>query len=373
MLRKNTVALQLHSGWRADFLNGRDGQGRATGVLLGVQALRAVACLLVVAFHALEAWGRLAGRPGLALWPNGAAGVDLFFVISGFVVAASSRRLAGAAGGWRVFMARRAERVVPLYWLLTLAKTGITLVAPAAAPTTLLAGWNLAASFLFIPARDAGGVVRPVLPVGWTLNFEMLFYLVFALALARRVAPLAMLLPVLVPLGVAGFWRAEDWPAPLYLANGLVLELCAGVALAGCFAAGWRPGKLASAAMLLAGGALLMGVLPHGPWRFAAWGVPALLVVAGTVGLEAVLRPRLPRLLLRLGDASYAIYLSHVFVVPPLARAVARWEPAGGAGLAVLLVANLVACPAAGLAVHRWVDTPMQAWLRRRRVHTAVA
>ncbi len=340
--------------------------GDASETLVGLQALRAVACLLVVAYHALGTRDRAHGG-GAEPWPNGAAGVDLFFVISGYVMAVSARKLAGRRDPWRVFMARRLERIVPLYWLLTLAKAAITLAAPGMAPTTRLSGWNMAASLLFIPARDAAGIVRPVLPVGWTLNFEMLFYLVFAAALALRRPALGVLLAVLVPLGVAGFWRQDDWPAVLSLANGLVLELCAGVALAKLFGRIRRPSPGAAALLLVAGSLALLLAAPAGPWRFLAWGGPALCVVAGTVGLEPWLKPRLPALVLRLGDASYAIYLSHVFLIPVLARGIGHAALAGTFGLATLVAASLVVCPAAGLALHRWVDEPMQTWLRRRR------
>ncbi len=324
---------------------------------------------MVVAFHALEAaapWSKMS-------WPNGSGGVDLFFVISGFVMFTASRRLAGRPDGWRVFMQRRIERIVPLYWLLTLAKTAITLAAPGLAPTTRLSAWNLAASFLFIPARDAAGIVRPVLPVGWTLNYEMLFYVLFAAALALRRNALIVLLPVLLPLGLAGFWRSGEWPAVLSLANGLVLELCAGVALAQAMTFFGRLSQLAAACMLSAGLLSLLLVPACGPWRFLAWGVPALLVVAGTVGLEERLRALLPALALELGDASYAIYLSHVFVLPVLVHALAGARLPPAAATAALLLASLVACPAVGLALNRFVDAPLQARLRRLPRRPALA
>ncbi len=298
--------------------------------------------------------------------------MDLFFVISGFVMFTSSRRLTGRRDGWRVFMRRRIERIVPLYWLLTLVKTAITLAAPGLAPTTRLSGCNLAASLLFLPARDAAGIVRPVLPVGWTLNYEMLFYVIFAAALALRRNPLAVLLPVLLPLGLAGFWREEDWPACLSLANGLVLELCAGVALAQACVF-WRPHQPGAVCMLVGGLALLLLVPAAGPWRFLAWGGPALLVVAGTVGLEPRLRGVLPAFALELGDASYAIYLSHVFIVPVLVHALPAAALPPGLATALLLIASLVACPAAGLALNRYVDVPIQARLRRPRQRAALA
>jgi peptidoglycan/LPS O-acetylase OafA/YrhL len=326
----------------------------------GIQGLRALACLLVVAYHALEA----CGRRSIEAWPNGSAGVDLFFVISGFVMLASSARLRAQPGGWRVFMARRLERIVPLYWLLTLAKLCITLASPGLTPGTRPDAWNVVASLLFIPSRDAAGLIRPLLPVGWTLNFEMLFYLVFAGSLALRLHPLKLLLPVLVPLGLAGFFWQESWPALLSFANGLVLEFCFGVALAAMLQRCGRPGPAASAALLLAGAVLLMVIVPTGNWRFAGWGLPGAMMVAGAVGLEDALAARLPQPLLILGDASYAIYLSHLFVMPVLAHALLRLHLAVGLALAALMGLGIVVSAAAGVALYLALDAPVQRWFK---------
>ncbi len=334
-----------------------------------IQALRALACLLVVAYHALEAWGRIIapGRSSIEAWPNGSAGVDLFFVISGFVILVSSARLRAQQAGGLAFMARRLERIVPLYWLLTLFKLSITLASPGLTPGTRPDAWNVVASLLFIPARDAAGLIRPVLPVGWTLNFEMLFYLIFAGALVIRVHPLKLLLPVLVPLGLAGFFWQESWPAPLSFANGLVLEFCFGVALAALLQRFGAPRAAASAVLLLAGIALLMLVVPMGNWRFAGWGVPATMIVTGAVGLEDVLGRRLAPAVLMLGDASYAIYLSHLFVMPVLAHALLHLHLPAGLALAALIALGLVMSSGAGVGLYLLLDAPVQRWFRPRR------
>jgi exopolysaccharide production protein ExoZ len=93
---------------------------RAPANFLTIQALRAVAALLVVLLHAFETWGERVdpAAPGVN-WDNGAAGVDIFFIISGFVMVISSRRLVDQAGAWLIFLRHRVVRIVPLYWLLT--------------------------------------------------------------------------------------------------------------------------------------------------------------------------------------------------------------------------------------------------------------
>ena len=97
-------------------------QERSPATFLTIQALRAVAALLVVLLHALETWGERVdpAAPGVN-WENGASGVDIFFIISGFVMVISSQRLVDRPGAWRTFLQHRVIRIVPLYWLLTTA------------------------------------------------------------------------------------------------------------------------------------------------------------------------------------------------------------------------------------------------------------
>jgi peptidoglycan/LPS O-acetylase OafA/YrhL len=295
-----------------------------------IQALRAAACLLVVAYHATR-----------ATWPNGAAGVDVFFTISGLVMGLSAQTLATRPAAWRIFAARRIRRLVPLYWLLTTAKLLIGLAIPATLAVTRPGVWNIAASYLFIPARDGAGLVRPVLGVGWTLQFEALFYLLTTLALALRRPPLRILLPILIPLAIAGFVRQPDWPAPLSLANGLVLEFCAGLALAHIAPTLARLPTSRAWPMLATASILLLTIPEPGPWRFLLWGAPAAAIIAAALALEH--RVHIPRAVLLLGEASYAIYLIHPFLTPILAPWLA-----------------LPVCAAAGVALHVGIDKPIQ-------------
>ena len=142
-------------------------------VLVSIQALRALAALAVTTYHALQ-------------WADGGfdvgrAGVDVFFVISGFIMwhVTAGRDMAPADFLWR-----RLTRVAPLYWLSTLGVLAVALVWPAFLPE-VRPGWaHLALSLAFIPHLDPKGLPFPTLPPGWTLNYEAVFYLIFAAALA---------------------------------------------------------------------------------------------------------------------------------------------------------------------------------------------
>ena len=159
------------------------------------------------------------------IWTIGAFGVDLFFVVSGFIMVYASERLFGRRGVALPFMARRLARIAPLYWVFTAAFAGIAFWFGHLPGHPQASIAHITASFLFLPAlRPEDGAYFPVYSLGWTLNYEMFFYLCFAatLALKRReaVATLSVILIVLVAVG-----RLYVLPWPLfYWANPIVLE-----------------------------------------------------------------------------------------------------------------------------------------------------
>jgi exopolysaccharide production protein ExoZ len=200
----------------------------------GVQALRAIAAGLVVVHHSITTWlDWVVHRPGAHQWGNGAAGVDIFFTISGFVMAISLPGLAGKSNKARVFLWRRVTRIVPLYWGATTLKLLLLKFRPAGgAGAPVLTPWRVIASYFFIPARNWRGEIFPIIDAGWTLNYEIFFYLLFATALALNISPLAFLTPCLTAIALLGMVRPAGWPDATSLASPLVLEFLYGVILA---------------------------------------------------------------------------------------------------------------------------------------------
>ena len=189
----------------------RTSRPRGPAQLQGIQALRAIAALLVVFGHAAHEAEAIAARVGVpAIDPSflyWGSGVDIFFVISGFIMVHTSAELFGRPGAWRIFLGRRIARIVPLYWLLT----SLLLIGSLFVPQLLnvpIGDWqHILASYLFIPSLRGGSEIRPVMALGWTLNFEMFFYLLFAgamfLPLRRGMAALAVTLLGLALIGMA--------------------------------------------------------------------------------------------------------------------------------------------------------------------------
>ena len=160
-----------------------------------IQILRAVAALGVVALHVShEGATRLGARNPLPDFSVGAAGVDLFFVISGFIMVYASDALFARAGAPAYFFTRRLARIVPLYWAATAAAVVCFVAFRYAGALEQLSWQTFVASLLFVPWPRPDGAMLPVHMLGWTLNFEMFFYVVFALALmlTRRNAVFAV-------------------------------------------------------------------------------------------------------------------------------------------------------------------------------------
>lgn len=342
----------------------------------GIQLLRFAAAMLVVVMHLTQAISvYITGAGAGHYWENGSAGVDIFFVISGFVMASStsSTRTAGAASrvsaAW-IFMQRRIVRIAPLYWLYTLLKVALLLAAPGLALKSSIEPAHLAATLLFIPALSPWGAIQPLLPVGWTLNFEMLFYVVFAAAMALGMPRIRFCVAVFLALMVAGQYLG-NWVPLAFYAHSIVFEFILGVCIAHLFSAKKNtptPGLLA-----LGAGVFLMFAVDWGasPDRLTTWGLAAALVVLGAVWLEPwIARSRLAGKCALLGDASYSIYLSHTFVVP--AGVLACKQMGVQNGVLILLIVGL-AVVAAGCASYLLMERPMtralQRLLLRRQAH----
>lgn len=284
--------------------------------MLSIQYLRAVAALMVVLYHA----NRWAWRD----FDIGAAGVDIFFVISGFVLWTSiSERPAAPL----VFLRRRLARVAPLYWILTLLVSGAAFFWPQlffeADPT-----WgHVLMSLAFIQHFNPDGQPFPVISAGWSLNYEMIFYFVMAAALLRPSDKRFRAL-VLGLIGVVVFGFIYR-PAYFLGANPMFLQFVAGAALARWRLTGVLPPRWIGYFAVVLGVAGLavasrFDLFEH-LWRPLFWGVPALLLVGGAVTVERAGRLSDVEIVRVFGDASYSIYLCHVIVCELLTKVIPTW------------------------------------------------
>lgn len=337
--------------------------------LRSIQALRALAALAVVFYHACQ-WADC----GFAI---GAAGVDIFFVISGFVLWTAVRERPSTPFQ---FIQRRFWRVAPAYWLVTAMVAIVALVWPKLLPRVYVTPGHALLSVLFIQHNDPAGLPFPLLPVGWSLNYEAVFYAVVALSLTAPIRHrFGRIAWSLVGVMVSGM---VVHPLYFLFANPMMMQFLAGAALARARLMGRLPRHGAGWGLLAVGLLLFFGLsffdLYASLWRPLLWGAPALALVAGAVSLESQPRPNpalnrladspIGRIVDRLGEASYSIYLCHWPVVVALANS---WG-VRQSWLFVPLAAG--ASIGAGLVCWRLVERPlMRGEVWRRRAETGPA
>lgn len=254
--------------------------------LEAVEALRRLAALLVVVGHVLGDAVHFGVGPGVVPdWQVWDAGLDIFFVIGGFIMVWTF----GDAGAVRDFVVRRLSRIVPLYWVVT----GVTALLLPLWPGLFdrsTFGWShLALSLLFAPHDTPGGELLPMVGVGWTLNYEMFFYLVFGVGLLFPIAVgLGLGLVVLVMVGsfLGAALAPSDEPAVVrFLADPIVLDFLLGVGFAQLLRVqGFRrPVMLRTSAAALVAATFLLGLVRGS--RFVVAGLPALAVVSAALAL----------------------------------------------------------------------------------------
>ena len=333
-----------------------------------IQIFRALAANAVLLFHLAIIESKYGH--GIQLLPAtstfGAFGVDVFFVISGIIMVISQKSQSPLG-----FLSARISRIYPPYWFYSLIILAVSLAAPGMVNSSYDRAPELWRSFLLVPDN-----VDPLLAVGWTLVHEMYFYLVFALLLACRAVNLAGLVTwaaiILALRAVLPFVPSQEHtPIIAVILNPLTFEFIAGALVGLLLRAGTRqlaiPAILAGLAAMI-GAAHLAVVKTNGGLEVADaqnWmrtltiGLPAALVIYGCLAQEIPTpRIRLPNWAVRIGDASYSIYLTHVLVLSAVGRVFAAlpWHTIAseiGFVICAIIVANV-----AGLVSYRLIERP---------------
>ena len=263
------------------------------------------------------------------------------------------------------FFELRIVRVVPLYWVVTILMIGCAVAAPSAFKTLHFSPIAIAKSLFFVPYHSLSfpDEVWPVLVPGWTLNYEMFFYAVFALTLALPLGVrLTWLVSVLCTLVIVGRVLQPADPIAFVYTNPLLLEFGLGAII------GYLWVRKAIEIRL----PISLGAVAVGLWmlfkRGDLWGYSQMVGAALTVlgSLNVRIRALQSRLLLALGDASYSIYLTHLFTLGVLRVVWAHVIPQVSlfSAMAFMVVA-LGASSAVGWVCSWLVEKPLTKVLRR--------
>ncbi len=344
-----------------------------------LQALRAFAALLVVLYHTNISIFRTA-----RYWPDqpfgpafnfGHAGVEFFFVLSGFIIFAAHRRDIGVEHKLAPFLWKRFRRIYPVYWVMLALVVPLYFLVPSFGSPVLREPGVLFDSVLLLHLFGHNAVV---LTVSWTLFHEVLFYGVFALLVLNRTLG-AVVMAAWMAGSVVSLFAGAAMPEPLAFCFS-PMHLLFGMGIGAAWSVGRRPTPL-PATVVLIGAALFFGAGAEEVWagwlpgagRGIVYGIGSTLLLLGALGLERSGRIRVPRALVFLGDASYSVYLVHFVALSFLAKLAMALDERMPMPHALLYLGLASASVGAGLVFHRAVEVPLLARLGKREAASAAA
>jgi len=333
--------------------------------IIGIQYLRGIAALMVVFFHARSYFGVVPD------WTRiGSRGVDIFFVISGFIMVYATRKISFNESLYKTcanFLGKRFIRVVPLYWLALLVTVYPYFINWYQTQTVSADLITIFQDFAFIPHlsidEDEKGEIFPALIQGWTLNYEVFFYLLFGLSiLARqyRIALVAIVFSLLVLIGKLNHFHNIG---VLFYTNSILLEFVYGILLYEIFikTRHIQFSRLIIYAIGIAGILLLASgsttnnkVVMGAASAFIVW---FFIQVFQNIHL----RP-----LKLLGDASYSIYLFHLlsFKFAREVISLTPLEPKGYVNIITIIGIHILISIISGIAIYFLIEKPLLRYLR---------
>jgi exopolysaccharide production protein ExoZ len=334
----------------------------------GLQFLRFLCAFAVVLLHAAEA---VKLRTGANVQFGGVAsrfGIEIFFVVSGFVMVmvtpgATTSMADRVHAAWQ-FMRRRLIRVAPMYWIYSALKVVLVMAVPALALRASIDWGHVASSFVFVPAMSPWGLIQPILPVGWTLNFEFLFYLIFAVSIVLTRHRVLLASAGLIALYLVGAAQTAPDSILHFYGRTLLLDFALGMGLARftqkqVALPQWFSWVVLSTALV----ACVLDLRSNAPWFDEyGYGLASALILWSTISLEAAYLHKLKPLDL-LGNASYSIYLSHSFFTPGAVVVLTKLSVHNP----MLLALGATAIPCVlGCVAYKLAEAPITSFLRNR-------
>ncbi|CAA6808000.1 MAG: Unknown protein [uncultured Thiotrichaceae bacterium] len=343
-----------------------------------LQAGRAIAALLVVLYHigmdmSLEKYFNM---PAFDVpFSFGGAGVEFFFVLSGFIIFYAHRNDFDQPDRVKGYFFKRFARIYPTFWIIFL---GVSILALISASTRSVIPTDpiiLLKTFLLIPQDPAivGGTGAPVIGVAWTLQYEMLFYVTFALAIWNRVFGLLAIATFVVIYFIQQF--SGNLPFPLsFLAKDYVWLFLMGMVVAKLCLNKNLKVKQPEYFTIIGGLIFLLVALDIvfeknilKDYKILLFGLSSSIIVFGLVKAEQAGKVFLGNKFVQLmGNASYALYLTHYSLISFMLKVamLLKLNELGLAGALITYVGMLVVCIVVAIGFHVWIEKPIARKLR---------
>lgn len=339
-----------------------------------IQYLRAVAALMVVFQHSIHEIndGAVKGHSSpIGLLVDGVFGVKVFFVISGFIMHALAKPRLGTQGYWWKFLVERFLRIAPMYWIATTLFLCAAVVFSSQVNHAAIDPLHVLASYGFVPyPRPGDQEMSPVLALGWSLNYEMFFYVLFSACIFLNTRSITLTCTAAFVLIAALHGLTPQATAPHYLSKPIILLFLAGAVISYLHQVIPQRLTLPSWAFM-AVIAVLVGIKQ----AFFPVDGPLLQEFALSIAMVAVAAfvrigdsQTLPaRILTTGGDASFSLYLFHIFAIDAVMLVVKKLHLLAKTGAYPILGLCVLASLATGYLVFRYLETPILSWTVRLR------
>ncbi len=340
--------------------------------IISIQYLRAVAALMVVLHHSLLQLERHGSGELVLNFHTGRTGVDLFFVISGFIIfyisSNSNKKVTS-------FWVDRIIRVVPLYWFYTMSMLMITILLPDVLKTAVYDTEHVIKSFLFIPTHHPKmeNMIWPLLVQGWTLNYEMFFYAVFGLILFIKSdikVRLSILICIFLTLIIIGIISKPTSPIIKTFTDDILLEFLIGAFIGFMFVNGKLLNAGLATAVLFVGMLGLVYSATHPNfigYMSLEWGVPYGLIMLSVLSFENKFKLPTSNVFLLLGNSSYSLYLVHTFILGVVGFVWSKLNVNSIFSDVTILVSAIIISAIGGIVSYKLIEVPLTQFLKKRK------
>jgi len=291
-----------------------------------LQVYRGIAAVLVVMVHVtVKSAGNLNQVTFFNLFGAGWSGVDYFYVLSGFIMVYVHGSAIGKKDQLKSFLVKRAVRIYPIYWIVTLIALCLFLVIPGFAHTQDLSLGYVIKSLLLIPLKG-----KPLVDVAGTLIYEINFYLLFSIAIWLKPKHSVPIFSAWLLVTILHYRKIVKFPDDFIVLKTIFGEMNLEFVF-GCLAAyivikynnkigkyRWILFGIANLGYVILEVLTAWGKLEFG--RITTFGVLATLLIIAATSIDLKDSPKIPYLLIFLGDASYSIYLTHMPVITAITK-----------------------------------------------------
>ena len=332
-----------------------------------IQVLRGIASMLVLLYHATINFSTINGQPFcFNFFKFGTAGVDIFFVLSGFIITYTSTQSLSQPGKMLPFIRRRCIRIFPAYWIIISFFLLAQIIFPSFYKTHYSFGFTqFISTWLLLPWHSM------VNGVSWTLSFELFFYLLFSIAfiipqkkLVYYLFVLYAMVIIIVPLSGYDLENGNAWLK--LFGFPMNVEFLMGVTVAAIIS---KIPKRLGLPLIIAGSIIFIfnGILTdqgyylvHSTFnRVIFFGIPSFLIICGVVKFELSNTINVHNVLLLLGEASYSLYLLHLPLIVAFIKIIGRFNIQSTLIVEILLFIAIVCICFVSVLFYKWIEKPV--------------